>query len=376
MKTWKPNWEESQKNYINWWNGKGLVISMWEHLKKEGAPWEEVQAPAPPIDLNQRWFDPQWRAADIHHYLANSSFMADIPPVANTQLGPGSLAAILGAELEAGEDTIWIRHKEGTEFNLCLDESSEKTPSFTVSPATEFNLCLDESNKYWRLHVDLLKACKANSEGRYYVGIPDLMEGLDVLAGLKGNTEVLMDMMLDPDGLLEKLQKLNDLYFEVYNRLYDIVNVNGESAFCYFSIWGPGKVSKLQSDISIMISEEDFRKFEVPFLRKQCQNIDFTLYHLDGVGARRHLDALLEIDELNAIQWTPGYGEPQGGDPRWHNLYRKILAKGKSVMPCWVTVEELQPLLDNVGNQGLNILMDFKTEKDIEAALKIADRYR
>jgi len=354
MKTWKSNWEESRKNYIDWWNGKGLVVSMWEHLKKEGDPWEEAKAPAPPIDLNQRWFDPKWRAEEIHHYLAHSSFMADIPPVANTQLGPGSLAAILGAELEGGEDTIWIRHKEGTEFNLSLDEN----------------------NKYWKLHVDLLKACKAKSENRYYVGIPDLMEGLDVLAGVKGNTEVLMDMMLDPDGLLEKLQKINDLYFEVYNRLYDLVNVNGESAFCYFSIWGPGKVSKLQSDISIMISEEDFRRFELPFLRKQCQNIDFTLYHLDGVGAIRHLNALLEIDELKAIQWTPGYGEPQGGDPHWYDLYKRILAAGKSVMPCWVTVDELQPLLDNVGNQGLNLLMDFKTEKDIEAALKITDRYR
>jgi hypothetical protein len=354
MRTWKSNWEESRKNYINWWNGKGLVISMWEHLKKEGAPWENVQAPATPVDLNQRWFDPQWRAADIHHYLSQSSFLADIPPVANTHLGPGSLAAIVGAELEGGEDTIWIRHREGGKPN--------------------FNLC--EDNKYWKLHVDLLKACRANSENRYYVGIPDLMEGLDVLASFKGTTEVMMDMMLNPDGLLEQLEQINTLYFEVYNRLYDVVNVNGESAFCYFSIWGPGKVSKLQSDISIMISEDDFRKFELPFLRKQCQNIDFTLYHLDGVGAQRHLDALLEIDELNAIQWTPGYGEPQGGDPRWYDLYRKILSAGKSVMPCWVTVDELQPLLDNVGNQGLNILMDFKTEKDIEAALKIADRYR
>ena len=28
-----------------------------------------------------------------------------------------------------------------------------------------------------------------------------------------------------------------------------------------------------------------------------------------------HLPALLEIEELNAIQWTPGVGEPQGGSP-------------------------------------------------------------
>ena len=34
MITWKENWEESKKRYLDWWNGKGIVLSMWEHLKK------------------------------------------------------------------------------------------------------------------------------------------------------------------------------------------------------------------------------------------------------------------------------------------------------------------------------------------------------
>ena len=147
-------------------------------------------------------------------------------------------------------------------------------------------------------------------------------------------------------------------------------------AFCYFSIWGPGKVSKLQSDISVMISEDNFRQFVQPFIREQAQKIDYTLYHLDGVEAIRHLDAILEIEELSAVQWTPGVGQPQGGDPKWFDLYRKILAKGKSIMPCWVELPELKPMLDAVGAEGLNILMHFKSEKDIDEALKIADEYR
>jgi hypothetical protein len=60
----------------------------------------------------------------------------------------------------------------------------------------------------------------------------------------------------------------------------------------------------------------------------------------------------------------------------WFDLYRKILAKGKSIMPCWVEVNELKPLLDSVGAEGLNILMHFKTEKDIEDTLEIAEKFR
>ena len=109
------------------------------------------------------------------------------------------------------------------------------------------------------------------------------------------------------------MQQINDIYFKVFDELYDIIREGDEMAFCYFSSWAPGKMSKLQSDISTMISQDDYRRFVQPFIREQCQKIDYTLYHLDGVGAMHHLPALLEIEELNAIQWTPGVGEPQGG---------------------------------------------------------------
>lgn len=354
MKTWKNNLEETKKRYIDWWNGNGIILNMWEHLEKEGTPHAHIPKPKAPKDLNQFWFDPLWRAENLNYQLSRSSFKADIMPIANTHLGPGSLAAILGAELDGDEDTIWIRHKEGAGKNLVLDEN----------------------NPGWKLHLDLLKACKERSNGNYYVGCPDLVEGLDVMASLKGTQETLMDMIMQPDELHEQLQTINDIYFQVFNRIYDIIQEEGEMAFCYFSIWGPGTVSKLQSDISTMISEDDFRSFALPYLREQAQEIDYTLYHLDGVDAQRHLDALLEIEEINAIQWTPGVGEPQGGNPCWYGLYKRILAEGKSIMANWVTMDELEPLIDNIGTDGLHINVDFKSEKEIDAALTIVEKYR
>lgn len=354
MNTWKANFEETKQHYINWWNQKGIVLSMWEHLHKEGAPYAQVTAPSTHKDMHQFWFDPQWRADYLHYTMSRNSYKADILPIANTQLGPGSLAAILGAELEGREDTIWIRDKEDFDDTITFDRN----------------------NPWWKLHLDLLKNCVAKSEGKYLVGIPDLVEGVDVLASLRGPDNVMIDMIMDPDGLLQQLTDINKAYFEVYDELYDIINVNGESSFCYFSLWAPGKVAKLQVDLSIMIGEDDYRKFSLPFLREQTEKIDYTLYHLDGVDAIRHLDAILELDKLNAVQWTPGYGQPQGGSPVWYDLYKKILAGGKSVMANWVTLDELEPLLDNVGNQGLHINVDFKNESEIDKALMIVERYR
>ncbi len=354
MNTWKTNLEDTKKRYINWWNHKGIVLNMWEHFQEGVKPHADIPEPKPYKDLNQRWFDPEWRAEYLDWYVAHSSLMADMLPVANTQLGPGSLAAILGGVFEGGEDTIWI-HPD---------------PNYTE------DIRFDPSHPNYQLHKDLLKACKHKAQGHYYVGMPDLMEGMDVLAALKGTDKVLLDTVMQPEVLEHQMQQINDIYFQVFDELYDIIREGDEMAFCYFSSWAPGKMSKLQSDISTMISIDDYRRFVQPFIREQCQKIDYTLYHLDGVGAMHHLDALLEIKELNAIQWTPGVGEPQGGSPKWYDLYKKILAGGKSIMACWVTLDELKPLLDNIGGEGVHLEMDFHNEREVEQALRIVEEYQ
>ena len=350
---WKENWEELRRHYLDWWEGKGLVLSMWGHLEKEGAPHEFVKPPPPAQDWNQYWFDPEWRSDNLHYRLSCSSFKADILPVANTHLGPGSLAAILGSDLEGNEETIWIYQ----------------------SPDPGGDLVLDENNPWWRLHLNLISACKRRAQGHYFVGCPDLIEGLDTLASLRGTQPVLLDLMDRPEELERQLQKVNDIWFEVFERIYEKININGEMAFCYFSLWAPGRMAKLQSDISAMISPRNFRRFVQPYIREQCQKLDYSLYHLDGVDAVRHLDALLEIKELHAIQWTPGVGQPQGGDPCWYSLYRRIRAAGKSIMPSQVAVNELKPLLDEVGPAGVHLLMQFKSERDIDVAAEVVSHY-
>jgi hypothetical protein len=57
--------------------------------------------------------------------------------------------------------------------------------------------------------------------------------------------------------------------------------------------------------------------------------LDYSIYHLDGPGALRHLDALLAIPELNAVQWVCGEGRGPVG--RWADVLRRIQDAGKNV---------------------------------------------
>lgn len=350
---------------------------MWEHFQEGVAPHGPYAGEQPihltgalrndygtgamglpgapvPKDNHDRWFGADWRAEYLDWYVGHSCLKADMLPVANTQLGPGSLAAILGSRFEGGDDTIWIH----------------------PDPDFKDKLTFNPEHPNYLIHKELLKACKRKAQGNYYVGMPDLMEGLDVLAAMKGTDKVLLDTVMQPEVVEEQLQFINDVYFKVFDELYDIIREGDEMAFCYFSSWAPGKMTKLQCDISTMISADDYRRFVQPYIRQQCQRIPYTLYHLDGVGAMHHLPALLEIDELKAIQWTPGVGEPQGGDPKWYDLYKQILAAGKSIMACWVTLDQLRPLLDNIGGDGVHLEMDFHNEEEVEKALEIVAEYR
>ena len=105
MNTWKQNLEKTKQHYINWWNHKGIVLNMWEHFQEGVTPHADIPEPKPYRNLDQRWFDPEWRAQYLDWYVAHSSLKADILPVANTQLGPGSLAAAItvGTSLHSAE---------------------------------------------------------------------------------------------------------------------------------------------------------------------------------------------------------------------------------------------------------------------------------
>ena len=44
-------------------------------------------------------------------------------------------------------------------------------------------------------------------------------------------------------------------------------------------------------------------------------------------------------------------------------------------MACWVTLDELKPLLDNIGADGVHLEMDFHNEREVEQAMRIVEEY-
>jgi hypothetical protein len=83
----------------------------------------------------------------------------------------------------------------------------------------------------------------------------------------------------------------------------------------------------------------------------------------------------LQIAPLDAIEWTPQAGIETGGHPRWYDLYRRILAAGKSVQVVGVQPSEVRPLLDAIGREGVYLLVQFQHERQVEEVLQRVGSY-
>ncbi|MHC4713610.1 MAG: uroporphyrinogen decarboxylase/cobalamine-independent methonine synthase family protein [Planctomycetota bacterium] len=351
---WKSNWEETRRHFIDWWNHQGLVLGGWDEwtLAEPRAP---VEDPGPPKSVEQMYLDADWRARANRYRLSRLPFSADVLPIAATDIGPGSLGTFLGSEPELVEDTVWYRP--------CISDPENHPP-----------IVFDPDNRWWKLHEAVIRENVAAADGNYFVACPDLIENLDTLAALRGSEELMMDLIERPGWVKEKLAEINAAFFEVYTRIYEMVRAeDGGATFGAFRLWAPGKVAKVQCDAAAMISPEMFAEFVVPALREQCGWLDYSMFHLDGTQCIKHLDLLLGIEELDAVQWTPQEPLPGGGSPKWYDLYRRILAGGKSVEAIRVKPEEIVPLLDAVGGKGMYVNTTFKSRSQAEEIRLAAD---
>ena len=354
---WKDNWNETKDHFCAWWERKGLVLGAWSAVG--GAPQRSgTQDPGPPRNLEQRYADPVWRALHEHHRLGGASFPGDVLPLANTNIGPGSLALLLGSQPDFSETTIW--------YEPCIEDPGAAGP-----------LVFDPANRWWKIHEAITREMMARAQGQYFVGCADLIEGIDILASLRGSETMLYDFIERPGWVRQKVAEINQVWFSAYERLYDIIKLeDGSSAWAAFSIWGPGKTAKVQCDAAAMIGPDMFADFVVPALDEQCAWLDYSMYHLDGTQAMVHLDLLLGIEALDAIEWTPQSGLATGADKEWHDLYKRILAGGKSLQILNVKPEEVAPLLDEIGGNGVYLMIDTSDEKGVERAVRAAEPYR
>ena len=376
---YKLDWDKTKEKFRNYWDHKNTgrplmcVIARRPEVEQfsDGTPVEGgyldqiCQGKYYNMPEELKWKDMEdkyqnaQRIVDRYRYFCEThAFLGESFPNLNIDFGPGSLAAYLGSDIGFKEDTVW--------FKKCLD-------SWDGVPKLQF----DPENKWFKKHLQLAKDCRELAGKDFYVDMPDLMENIDVLASLRGAQDVLMDLLDEPEKVGERIKEVTDCYYDYYNRFYNVIkDEEGGNAYTVFQIWGPGRTVKLQCDFSAMMAPDDFRTYIQPSLKAQSEKADHVLYHLDGPAAIKHMDALMEIDGIDALQWTSGDAGPDGTLPDWDVIYDKAIAAGKSI---WVKVYsgEFEDWIRNVDRivkkYGSHSLFLLFPEMSMEQAVYLLD---
>ena len=376
---YKLNWEETKEKFTNYWQHKNTgrplmcVIARRPEVEQfsDGTPVEggyldqicqgkyyNMPKELYWKDMEDKYQNAERIVARYRYFCDTHAFLGESFPNLNIDFGPGSTAAYLGSDIGFKEDTVW--------FKKCLD-GWDGVPKLTFDP----------ENKWFKKHLQLAKDCRALAKDDFYVDMPDLMENIDVLASLRGAQDILFDLLDEPEKVGQRIQEVTDVYYDYYDRFYDVIkDKDGGNAYTVFQIWGPGRTVKLQCDFSAMMAPEDFRKYIQPSLRTQSENVDHVLYHLDGPAAIKHMDALMEIEGIDALQWTSGDAGPDGTLPDWDVIYDKAIAAGKSI---WVKVYsgEFEDWIRNVDRivkkYGSHSLFLLFPEMSMEQAVYLLD---
>ncbi len=348
------NWESTKIKWDNYWKrqNSGTPL-MYVTAKKQGVKttWEHSLFAHEDKCFNAKLIDASYR-----QFCAEHDFLAEGFPNLSVDLGPGSMAAYLGCDVAFSGGSVWY-----DEFIKDWDGVAD--------------FAFDPKSVWFNKHLQTFKEVVELSKGDYYVGIPDIMDNIDVIASMRGAQDTIFDLMDEPEEIHRRIQQVQDLYYTYCEQFYQLAKQkeNGvdSSAYTVFNIWGRGKTIKFQCDFSAMMSPTQVREFIVPALSQVIKQSDNSLYHLDGPDAIKHVDAIMEIEELNALQWTSGSYNPDGTHEQWFGIYDKVAKAGKGL---WVQVyngnihEQIARIDKLVKRYGTNALfMKFEVLEHEEA---------
>ncbi len=348
----RRDWDRVKRTFSAWWD------------KQADYPLVQVTAPkrgAVPADYDGWAFlryqdDPERAIALFEEFAAATFFGGEAFPNLFPNLGPGALAAYFSGYLRYEQDALTAWFEDPKPW--------EEVERFALQ------------DNHWRRYTrDILCMALRAAKGRYVVGTADIGGILDVLASFRGAEPLAMDLLTDAERVNAMRRKILDAWHIVYDDLDTIIRPQQEGTSAWMGLWCPGTYYPLQCDFGAMISPAMFETFVIPDVEEQCRRLDYAIYHLDGPGQIAHLDLLLDIPELDGIQWIPGTGNPQNDCPEWFPMYEKIIAKNKLVvLQCWDDVANLPALLEAIPNRNLLISASAPDEDAAHALLKTVKR--
>ena len=325
----QPNWNELKARMTGYWQR--------EAMDRACAAIRVMKPGFNDFGEHNYYFDTEladkmWRGRFENHAYIGEAFPCLFP-----YFGTAGIAEYTGCKANRVPRTTW--------FEPWMEDDEPDASLITYKCPEAFQQQKDAIAKL----IDLAK-------GEYPVSVTDNCGIMDALAAIRGTDNLMMDMLTDPEFVEEGVQRLLPIYKQTQEELFTLTKENNDgSVLSWMQLWAPQRMAQMQCDLSVMISPEMFNRFVMPELEELCDFLDYPVYHFDGQEQIRHLDSMLSLKKLRAIQWTTVVGQPPTSN--FIPQLQKIQKAGKNLI-LFPAHHEVEILLDNLSSRGLHLVID------------------
>lgn len=350
----KPDWDETRERYRAWWNREYFGrCGLWVTAPRDDVPASPKSTE--PADPEEKWANLEYLLDACEYSLGRTYFGGEAFPILNYGYpGREGIGAFLGCNVRLMPDTGWV--------DPILDGDRLEVRHLRIA----------EDNRWWRFVLDAHGRTAQRAKAKAIPATGAFGGVGDSLAWLRGTERLLIDCMEQPERVRDSEEYLLDMWIEVFTRLHGILREAREGSAGWFPLWAPGKFYAVQNDFSFNIGPGTFREIFLPVIRRHTEFLDYSIYHVDGVDSFRHVDALLELPRLGALQILPGAGKP--GPLHYMPVLKKVQAAGKN-LHISLPAGEVQDALENLSARGLFIMTSCKTEAEARDLLRNAEKW-
>ncbi|SPE31021.1 conserved hypothetical protein [Acidobacteriia bacterium SbA2] len=163
------------------------------------------------------------------------------------------------------------------------------------------------------------------------VGYTDLHGGLDCVAAWRDPQQLCMDILDDPERVHAALRLANESFLPIFDHYDKVLKVHDQLSINWMGIPSRGTMHVPSCDFSALTSTEIFCEFYFPSLVNEVSHTNHYIFHVDGVGVLRHLDHILSLPRVQAIQWVQGVDDDLP-IMQWLEVIKRVQAAGKGVL--------------------------------------------
>jgi hypothetical protein len=344
----KPDFDQSMKRIYAWFEQQ-VIDRPPVRFSRHNADYENIDGEWRPQWKGQkdRWYDVDYQMEKALAAIRQTHFLGETFPIYWPNLGPNVFAGMYGSPMAFGEVTSWAEP--------------------IIQDYADFPR-INWEHEYFHKLNELTQAALQLAPGQFIVGYTDIHPGIDWLAALRGIESLCLDLIDRPDDVLVGLSGVTADFLKFYDHFDNLLKAHQQLSVSWMDIPSFGRMHIPSCDIATMVSKKQFEKFILPNLLQEVAVMTHNVFHVDGRGVARHLDRILELPNLHAIQWVQGVGDDL---PilQWIPLIQRIQSTGKSVVVD-LTPQELEPFMAAVRPEGILLCIATNDQEEEERILK------